>query len=168
MTKQEKIDAIAKKKAETFLKGPPKDTGLLKFLLEGFTGLNSIGDDMIDEIYEQHFPPVGLNKQPEENVKAEPTVIQELTPRDFIAKIPAHSVLVQKGFEIVGHNIMIILARTGNKFRDLSWDEYVIQRKKEGNFKDAEKEYFIEVSGYCKSAESAFLFSREWASLKTT
>lgn len=65
-------------------------------------------------------------------------------------------------YEIVAQNIMKILKRTGNKFRDLSWEEYETERIKDGYSPRGESEYFEKVISYCKSADTAKLFSKEW------
>jgi hypothetical protein len=57
---------------------------------------------------------------------------------------------------------MTILARTGDKFRDLSWEEYELERIKDGNFSFEEKKYFDRVILFCKSADTAYCFSSDW------
>lgn len=66
--------------------------------------------------------------------------------------------------ETVARNIMVILARTGNKFRLLDWHEYKKERLKDGNFTESEKTYFDLVAGICAQEESAKNFSPNWAS----
>lgn len=82
-------------------------------------------------------------------------------PADF-NKFPWGSVLRNSECEALAHNVMIILERTGNKFRKLTWDEYKAERQKDKNFSEGEKYYFDKVIGYCKSANTAVLFSTEW------
>ena len=82
-------------------------------------------------------------------------------PFDFTNN-PFNSVLQNSEAETIARNIMIILGRTGNKFRKLSWNEYVIERKKDGNFTEKEKEYFNKVIDYCLSSRTAKLFSSAW------
>ncbi len=53
---------------------------------------------------------------------------------------------------------MAILARTGNEWRSLSWEEYRTERQKDGNFSEEERPHFDQVSKYCESAEDANLF----------
>jgi hypothetical protein len=84
-----------------------------------------------------------------------------LTPKDFTA-FPMSSVKQKCEAEQIAVNIMVILSRTGNTFRPLSWQEYVAERKKDGGFTTGEKEYFEEVQEYCVSAETAILFSKVW------
>ena len=86
-------------------------------------------------------------------------------PSDF-KNFPCSSVLQKSESETVAQNIMVILARTGNTFRPLSWKEYKTERLKDGNFSEGEKGFFKQVTKWCKSAESAQLFSKEWAEVR--
>ena len=45
----------------------------------------------------------------------------------------------------------------------LTFDEYKSERLKDGNFTNSEKQYFDMVIGYCKSEDTAKLFSKSWA-----
>lgn len=83
------------------------------------------------------------------------------TPSDFCI-IPWGSVLKNTESERIAENIMIILKRTGNVFRLLTWDEYKAERLKDGNFTENEKPYFIRVMDYCLFPETAKLFSPKW------
>lgn len=83
------------------------------------------------------------------------------TPKDFNI-FPWGSVLQNSESELMAHNVMIILERTGNKFRKLTWDEYKTERLKDSNFTEGEKYYFDKIIGYCKNADTAKLFSAEW------
>lgn len=76
--------------------------------------------------------------------------------------LPSDSVLQKTEAEIVAVNIMVILKRTGNKFRDLSWEEYKSERMKDKEFSQDEYQYFQRVIGYCKTADTARLFSKKW------
>lgn len=84
-----------------------------------------------------------------------------MTPSNF-TKYPWDSTLQQAESEVIAKNVMLILKRTGDKFRDLPWEEYVTERKKDGNFTESEKQYFDKVISYCKSADTARLFSPGW------
>jgi hypothetical protein len=86
-----------------------------------------------------------------------------MKPSDF-TNHPHGSVLSNYESEQVARNIMVILARTGNKFRVIAWDEYRDERKKDGNFSEKERGYFDRVSGFCVAAESAVAFCRNWES----
>jgi hypothetical protein len=85
-------------------------------------------------------------------------------PSHFSDKTPYSSIFKTKRgeHEIIAQNIMVILDRTGNKFRYLSWEEYKKERLKDGDFSDAEKKYFDEVIKYCTSPENARSISKNW------
>lgn len=85
-----------------------------------------------------------------------------LCPSDF-TKMPMDSVLQKTEAEIVARNIMVMLSRTGNTFRELTWEEYEQEREKDGGRPWNEKAYFEKTIGYCKSPETAALFSKAWA-----
>lgn len=76
---------------------------------------------------------------------------------------PYDSVLQKSECETIARNIMVILHRTGNEWRELDWEEYMAERKKDGGFSHSEREYFDRVIPYCKSAELAKSFSPKWA-----
>jgi len=82
-------------------------------------------------------------------------------PSNFTAQ-PWSSVAQSSEAETIARNIMVILKRTGDTFRNLSWEEYSQERKKDGKFSEREKKYFNQVIDYCVSAETARLFSRTW------
>jgi len=84
-----------------------------------------------------------------------------MRPSDF-TKFPFSSVLQNSESEQLAQNIMIILKRTGNTFRELSWEEYKLEREKDGYFSDTEERYFNKVIDYCKNSETAQLFSNSW------
>ena len=88
-----------------------------------------------------------------------------MKPSDFQIH-PWDSVTQDSGSETVALNIMVILYRTGNAFRDLTWDEYKEERQKDGNFSEFEKSKFNNVIPYLKNADTARLFSKDWASIK--
>mgnify|MGYP006908356553 CR=1 FL=1 len=90
---------------------------------------------------------------------------KQLKPSDFLDR-PFDSVLKKLEAEIVARNIMAIMNRTGNNWRRLSWDEYVSERKKDGNFALSEKEYFENVIEFCTTPENAILFSRHWGRIE--
>ncbi len=83
------------------------------------------------------------------------------TPKDFTS-FPCSSVLQKCEAETVACNIMVILSRTGNTFREIAWEEYKTERKKDKDFTSTEAFYFDLVLPYCKSQETAELFSPEW------
>lgn len=84
-----------------------------------------------------------------------------MTPKDFMV-YPFDSVLHKMEPETVAQNIMVILARTGNIFRDITWEEYSAERIKDGGFSQLERNWFDKVVRYCKSEDTARMFSAEW------
>lgn len=82
-------------------------------------------------------------------------------PSDFCT-FPWDSAIKKVEYEQIALNIMKILKRTGNKFRQLSFEEYKREREKDGDYGYQEEIIFQEVSKYCVSAETAKLFSPEW------
>jgi hypothetical protein len=85
----------------------------------------------------------------------------KMKPSDFLEH-PYDSVLKNNECEIVARNIMVILFKTGNKFRNLKFQEYKNVRLKDGNFSENENILFDKVIGYCVSTETARLFSPVW------
>lgn len=77
-------------------------------------------------------------------------------------KFPFCSVFQNTETEIVADNIMKILARTGDAWRELTWEEYQVERKKDKGFSSMEKRYFETVLKYTVSYEQALRFSEEW------
>lgn len=84
-----------------------------------------------------------------------------MKPSNF-TKHPLDSVLKNNESETIARNIMVILERTGNEFRPLGWEEYKSERLKDGNFTEGEKYYFDKAIDYCKSPDTAKLFSKSW------
>lgn len=84
-----------------------------------------------------------------------------MQPESFLNH-PWNSIVKNSESETIACNIMAILYRTGNTFRELTWDEYKEERLKDGNFTESEKSYFDKVISYCKSADTAKLFSKSW------
>jgi hypothetical protein len=76
---------------------------------------------------------------------------------------PWNSVIKKAEGESVARNIMMILKRTGDIFRPLPWEEYKAERIKDGNFSETEKAFFEMVIDYCKSEDTAKLFSKSWS-----
>jgi hypothetical protein len=83
-------------------------------------------------------------------------------PSDF-KKHPYDSVFRNMEHEIVARNIMVILSRTGDEFRELSWEEYKKERQKDGAFAEGERGLFDKAIKYCKSPDTAALLSEAWA-----
>lgn len=85
-----------------------------------------------------------------------------MLPSNF-KKHPYNSVFNKSEAETIARNIMIILSRTGDEFRPLSWDEYKVERLKDGGFTEGEKTYFDRVTPWCRTGEIAAKFSPTWA-----
>ena len=85
-----------------------------------------------------------------------------MKPSDFSKIQPWNSALKNVESEIVASNVMVILKRTGDKFRKLTWEEYKKERLKDGGFSENEKAYFEKVMPYCETAMTARLFSEDW------
>jgi len=88
-----------------------------------------------------------------------------MAPSNFMVK-PMGSVFQKSEHETVAANIMVILGRTGDTFRELSWKEYKEERIKDGNFSYGEKGFFEDVVPYTKSEDTARLFSPIWREVK--
>lgn len=89
------------------------------------------------------------------------TKLATALPSNFLSQ-PMGSVLRNSESETIARNIMVILERTGNKFRELTWDEYKKERLKDKGFSEGEKGYFDDVIKYCKSADTAVCFCEDW------
>lgn len=84
---------------------------------------------------------------------------QYLTP-------PREGVLHNEDAEYVALNIMVILVREGNRFKELSWDTYKKHRLLDGNFNETkERPLFDSVVAYTISAATAKDFSPVWRRL---
>ena len=75
---------------------------------------------------------------------------------------PVESIVGKWEAEKIARNIMVILSRTGNEWRQLSWQEYQEERQKDGGFTQMEQSYFEQVVSYCTSAEDANRFCSSW------
>jgi len=83
-------------------------------------------------------------------------------PSDF-TNDPMNSVFRKSEAETVASNAMVILKRTGDTFRNLSNEEYEKERRKDGNWSNAELHYLEKVRPYLVSADMAMKFSPYWA-----
>ena len=89
-----------------------------------------------------------------------------LKPSNFTTK-PWGCVFQKSEAETIATNIMVILKRTGDEWRELTFEEYKTERLKDGNFSEwKEKNYFEQVYPYCQSPETAATFSPSWAEIK--
>lgn len=68
--------------------------------------------------------------------------------------------------EILARNIMKILKRTGDTWRQLSLDEYIAERKKDGGFSRMEEHYFEKALPYTINEKNAKSFSKNWGNAK--
>jgi hypothetical protein len=82
-------------------------------------------------------------------------------PSNFTGR-PWDSVLRNTESEYIAANIMRILKRTGNTFRELTWDEYKTERLKDEGFDECEHRFFNRVIGFCKSEDTARNFCKNW------
>ena len=91
---------------------------------------------------------------------------RKLKPSDFSQIQPMNSVKQKSECETIAHNIMQILAISGDTWRVLPLDEYTEVRKSHGNWNSREDGFFNEVIGFCKSEDTARLFSPFWNNLR--
>ena len=82
-------------------------------------------------------------------------------PSDF-TNYPWDSILQKSEAETIACNVMKILKRTGNTWRELSDEEYKEERLKDGNWSSSEFEYLEQVRPYTVSVEMASKFSKDW------
>lgn len=86
-----------------------------------------------------------------------------MKPSDLIDKQPWDSIAQDSNVEDVARNIMKILARKGDQFRSLTWEEYEKERLKDGNFDGCfESMFFVTASINCLSENKARYFSQKW------
>lgn len=83
-------------------------------------------------------------------------------PPSIFYEFPMGSVMQKSEPETIARNIMVILKRTGDKFRELPFEEYKEEREKDGEYSGIERLYFESVTKYCSDAKSASLFSPVW------
>lgn len=87
---------------------------------------------------------------------------QKRNPSYFAAIQPWNSVYKKSEAESIATNIMRILKRTGDTWRDLSWEEYKLERLKDSDFDEREKKWFQMSVLYCCSDEKARQFCIDW------
>lgn len=85
-----------------------------------------------------------------------------MKPSAFKSTFPWSSVIGDANSETIAVNIMKILSRTGDEWRELTWEEYRAEREMDGNFSSAEKPYFDEVIDYTISPQTAALLCQDW------
>ncbi|PID34886.1 MAG: hypothetical protein CR971_00920 [candidate division SR1 bacterium] len=86
----------------------------------------------------------------------------EKKPSDFSKIRPWSSIFQNVECETIALNIVGILARTGDEWRELKWEEYKEEREKEGVSLSSKHEYFEAISEYCSTYKTARLFSPDW------
>lgn len=85
-----------------------------------------------------------------------------MQPSDFTSQ-PWSCVFRKSESETIARNIMVILKRTGDQWRELPWEEYKAERLKDGSFSEwKEKPEFERVQPYTTSPDQARLFSPTW------
>ncbi len=86
-----------------------------------------------------------------------------MKPSKLINVSPMGSIARKSEAETVARNIIIILSRTGDEWRKLSWEEYRQERIEKGRgFSEREQPYFEQVVDYTVSEQTARLFSPGW------
>ena len=86
-------------------------------------------------------------------------------PSNFTTQ-PFNSVARKSEAETVARNIMVILSRTGDKWRRLMWSEYAEERRKDGADFEEEYYYFQAYVECTESAEAARLFAPDWETVE--
>jgi hypothetical protein len=107
----------------------------------------------------------------EENMYTEK---KEYRPSDFM-EYPWDNVEKSSEAAIAARNIMVILSRRGDIWRELSWNGYSMERKMDADFSNldcscldftfcssTERSYFESVRPYTVSEEKARSFSETW------
>jgi len=69
-------------------------------------------------------------------------------PSEYLSKFPSGSILYDYSSEQVIYNCLVILAKTGNTFRPLTFEEYQKVRKEDGCFSINERPHFDRVQKY--------------------
>jgi len=88
-------------------------------------------------------------------------MIKVFRPSNF-REFPYESILKKVEPETVAANIMLILQRTGDTFRELSWDEYKVELKKDTQTPGPRGD-FSKVKDYCFDPVKASRFCQVWA-----
>jgi len=94
--------------------------------------------------------------------------MSNITPSHYLQR-PVGSVSQNGDTETIARNIMAILSREGNQFRELSFDEYKLSRIQDGATEfavSAEKPHFDIAAPYCISAQRANDFCEGWYTQK--
>lgn len=78
---------------------------------------------------------------------------------------PMGSIEQKSETEVIARNIMVMLKRTGDVFREFTFEEYKKIRLEDDAIDwhvDGEKPYFEVAINYCKSPETANKFCTNW------
>lgn len=90
-----------------------------------------------------------------------------MNPSDFREKTPYSSVFDSVQMECAAKNVMTYLAKTGDTWRPLTWEEYRDGAAKDGHTKVGyEFDYFSRVQPYTESEAAARTFSPCWAEIQ--
>lgn len=131
----------------------------IKSIVKNHIGANS--KTLQTSCYKSLHNYAGEIKDKIETIKIKSEKSKVSLPMNFLTR-PDNSVLQKCEAEIIAENIMAILDRTQGIFRELSWEEYKIERLKDKEFTESEKLYFDKVQPYTISGEMANSFSANW------
>lgn len=104
---------------------------------------------------------VGLTNQFSKTTIIINPVAHTMKPSDFASKFPMNSILQDGNAEQVAQNCLCILARTGDIFRLLTFEEYQREREKDKRFHFHEESFFHKVQPYI-TPENIRNFSPAW------
>lgn len=92
--------------------------------------------------------------------------IRLATPADYIS-YPWGSILNSTEHEMIARDIMVILYKTGNVFREISFDEYKKEKTKitKNIINASEESRFMQVVNFCKNPYMANSFCKNWLGL---
>lgn len=85
-----------------------------------------------------------------------------IKPSAFKNTKPISSTYGKSEAETVALNIMVILARNGDIWRELPINEYIDERKKDGNYSSMELVYFESIVWHTVNIDRASAFSGMW------
>lgn len=81
-------------------------------------------------------------------------------PSDYT--VYPHGSVMDQYAEMIAKNIMKILAKNGNEWRRLEWNEYSHEMCIDVDFCQDEIDYFEKVNDFCVSPNHAACFSEVW------
>jgi hypothetical protein len=109
---------------------------------------------------------VEINNKDTAELEKETKALTRGSKPSAFSPFPYSSIFGSGEGEIVAQNIMVVLKRTGNTFRLLTWEEYSKERKQDGNFTTREERYFNKVVESCSTEAGARKFSNRWREVK--